>query len=122
MNVAPARYCPAGVYEIVGAEEGSDVGTDWRLTLLGPSRRLMLDRATLERMPQHSAELPIACVEGWSTTQTWSGVRLRDLAVLAGLPNARATVRSLGINALPTVWLIDQQGRYPRLTCQRRVV
>jgi DMSO/TMAO reductase YedYZ molybdopterin-dependent catalytic subunit len=29
--------------------------------------------------------LPIACVEGWSTDdQHWSGVRLRDLAALAG--------------------------------------
>jgi len=47
-------------------------------------------------MPQHTAELPIACVEGWSTTQTWSGVRLRDLAARAGMPNpARAIVRSL---------------------------
>jgi len=47
-------------------------------------------------MPQHTAELPIACVEGWSTTQSWSGVRLRDLATLAGIPNpARATIRSL---------------------------
>ncbi|NED90176.1 molybdopterin-dependent oxidoreductase, partial [Streptomyces sp. SID11233] len=33
----------------------------------------------------HGAALPIACVEGWSTTdQLWRGVRLRDLAALAG--------------------------------------
>ena len=38
---------------------------------------VMLDRAALEAMPQHTVELPIACVEGWSTTQTWTGVRLR---------------------------------------------
>jgi DMSO/TMAO reductase YedYZ molybdopterin-dependent catalytic subunit len=37
-------------------------------------------------MPQHTAVLSIACVEGWSTTQTWSGVRLADLARLAGVP------------------------------------
>jgi DMSO/TMAO reductase YedYZ molybdopterin-dependent catalytic subunit len=36
-------------------------------------------------MEQHSADLPIACVEGWSTTQNWSGVRLGDLARLAGV-------------------------------------
>ena len=47
-------------------------------------------------MPQHTAHLPIACVEGWSTAQTWTGVRLRDLAALAGLPHpASAHVRSL---------------------------
>ena len=31
-------------------------------------------------MPQHTARLPIACVEGWTTTQEWTGVRLADLA------------------------------------------
>ena len=35
------------------------------------------------------ATCPIACVEGWSTTQRWTGVRLRDLAALAGVPDAR---------------------------------
>jgi DMSO/TMAO reductase YedYZ molybdopterin-dependent catalytic subunit len=81
---------------VAAAITPADTGANWRLTLRSPSGRMLLDRATLEAMPQHTAELPIACVEGWSTTQTWSGVRLRDLAALAGLPNpARATVRSL---------------------------
>jgi DMSO/TMAO reductase YedYZ molybdopterin-dependent catalytic subunit len=39
-------------------------------------------------MPQQTYDLPIACVEGWSTTQSWTGVRLRDLAVAAGAPAA----------------------------------
>jgi DMSO/TMAO reductase YedYZ molybdopterin-dependent catalytic subunit len=44
----------------------------------------------------HTATLPIACVEGWSTVQAWTGVRLRDLAALAGVPQpASAVVRSL---------------------------
>jgi DMSO/TMAO reductase YedYZ molybdopterin-dependent catalytic subunit len=46
---------------------------------------LQLSRAQLLAMPQHSYSLPIACVEGWSTTQRWTGVRVRDLARLAGL-------------------------------------
>jgi DMSO/TMAO reductase YedYZ molybdopterin-dependent catalytic subunit len=42
------------------------------------------------------AELPIACVEGWSTTQTWRGVRLGDLARLAKVSDpAQLEVRSL---------------------------
>jgi DMSO/TMAO reductase YedYZ molybdopterin-dependent catalytic subunit len=74
----------------------ADVGTNWRLTVRSPSGQILLDRAALEAMPQHAAELPIACVEGWSTTQTWSGVPLRDLAALAGIPNpGKATVRSM---------------------------
>jgi len=55
----------------------------WRLTVRGP-RTVRVDRAALLRLPQHSYELPIACVEGWSTTQRWSGVRLADLAKLVG--------------------------------------
>ncbi len=53
-------------------------------------------RADLLRLPQHTARLPIACVEGWSTVQDWTGVRLRDLAALAGVPSpASAFVESL---------------------------
>jgi DMSO/TMAO reductase YedYZ molybdopterin-dependent catalytic subunit len=63
-----------------------DIGGGWRLVLTGGPRRVVLDRAALEAMPQHDAVLPIACVEGWSTTQHWSGVRLRELAALAGVP------------------------------------
>jgi DMSO/TMAO reductase YedYZ molybdopterin-dependent catalytic subunit len=47
-------------------------------------------------MPRHTAELPLACVEGWSVTQLWSGVRLRDLAAMAGVPApTSAVVRSV---------------------------
>jgi DMSO/TMAO reductase YedYZ molybdopterin-dependent catalytic subunit len=61
-----------------------DTGPGWRLTVAGAQRRA-LSRAQLLAMAQHEEELPIACVEGWSTTQRWSGVRLRDLAALAGV-------------------------------------
>jgi DMSO/TMAO reductase YedYZ molybdopterin-dependent catalytic subunit len=71
------------------------VGTGWSLQLTGEGGR-ELDRAALAALEQHTAQLPIACVEGWSTTQAWSGVRLRDLAALAGIPDpASAVVRSL---------------------------
>ncbi|GAB3332257.1 hypothetical protein GCM10027452_05500 [Micromonospora halotolerans] len=57
---------------------------------------MALDRARMTALAQHTAVLPIACVEGWSTTQTWTGVRLRDLAALAGSADpATARVRSL---------------------------
>jgi DMSO/TMAO reductase YedYZ molybdopterin-dependent catalytic subunit len=71
-------------------------GDTWRLVLQGGPSRVVLDRAMLATMPQHTARLPIACVEGWSTTQTWHGVRLADLARLAGVPAPRsARVTSL---------------------------
>ena len=46
-----------------------------------------LTRADLLKLEQHTVSLPIACVEGWSTeNQTWTGVRLADLAKMAGVP------------------------------------
>lgn len=62
-------------------------GPDWRLKLAGASAAT-LSRDDLLAMPQHTYDLPIACVEGWTTTQTWTGVRIRDLAELAGTPDA----------------------------------
>ncbi|MYU26689.1 molybdopterin-dependent oxidoreductase [Streptomyces sp. SID7810] len=57
----------------------------WRLVVTGRTGTVRLSRAELLRMPLHSASLPIACVEGWSTQdQWWRGVRLRDLAALVG--------------------------------------
>ncbi|MEU6591202.1 molybdopterin-dependent oxidoreductase [Streptomyces sp. NPDC046881] len=57
----------------------------WRLVVTGRTGTVRLSRAELLRLPLHSASLPIACVEGWSTAdQWWRGVRLRDLAALVG--------------------------------------
>jgi hypothetical protein len=43
----------------------------------------------LEALPRNSATLPIACVEGWSASATWRGVRVHDLLRLAGVPPTR---------------------------------
>ncbi|MET9390545.1 molybdopterin-dependent oxidoreductase [Streptomyces sp. NPDC006624] len=57
----------------------------WRLVVTGRTGTVRLSRAQLSALPLHSAALPIACVEGWSTSdQRWRGVRLRDLAALVG--------------------------------------
>jgi DMSO/TMAO reductase YedYZ molybdopterin-dependent catalytic subunit len=69
-------------------------GTGWRLQLLGGPDPVMLDRAALEAMPRHTVELPIACVEGWSTTQAWTGIRLADLAAAAGRPHPGSAIVS----------------------------
>lgn len=72
------------------------VGASWRLTLVG-EHSVSLSREQLLALPQHTYDLPIACVEGWSTTQRWSGVRLRDLASLCGVSGpATVTTRALG--------------------------
>ncbi|MFJ8629361.1 molybdopterin-dependent oxidoreductase [Streptomyces sp. NPDC093568] len=70
----------AGIREAETSEEA------WRLVVEGrDGRTVRLTRADLLGMKLHSAALPIACVEGWSTSdQWWRGVRLRDLAALVG--------------------------------------
>jgi DMSO/TMAO reductase YedYZ molybdopterin-dependent catalytic subunit len=70
----------------------------YRLLVDGPgvATPLSLTYDDLRAMPQHTAALPIACVEGWSTTQTWTGVRVRDLLARAGARDgAEATVVSM---------------------------
>ncbi|MEU1690309.1 molybdopterin-dependent oxidoreductase [Streptomyces hirsutus] len=72
----------AAYARIDAAETGEDV---WRLTVTGRAGTVRLRRDELLRLPLHNAALPIACVEGWSTSnQWWRGVRLRDLAALVG--------------------------------------
>jgi DMSO/TMAO reductase YedYZ molybdopterin-dependent catalytic subunit len=89
-----------------------NTGDRWRITLTGGPRPVALDRAALLAMPQHTAVLPIACVEGWSTTQTWTGVRLADLARLAGAPAPdSARVSSL-----------ERSGAFAAATLQRNQV
>ncbi|MFJ6564544.1 molybdopterin-dependent oxidoreductase [Streptomyces sp. NPDC091412] len=67
----------------------------YRLTVAGPrSCTLTLDE--LRDLPQHEVVLPIACVEGWSKSARWTGVRVIDLLELAGAhPHARVRVVSL---------------------------
>lgn len=68
----------------------------WRLRVRGGPTELVLSRAELATMPQRRADLPIACVEGWSATCRWQGVPLGELLRRAGAPEgSRATVRSI---------------------------
>lgn len=69
-----------------GIDPGETSEEAWRLVVVGRAgRTVRLGRAELLRLPLHSSALPIACVEGWSTSdQWWRGVRLRDLAALVG--------------------------------------
>lgn len=64
-------------------------GSSWRLEVAGRDASMMFSREDLLALPQHEAHLAIACVEGWSTgTQTWRGIRLRDLASMVDAPEA----------------------------------
>jgi hypothetical protein len=62
------------------------VDDTWRLEVIyeGTARQFSLDE--LRAMPQASHELPIACVEGWSASGTWSGVPVAELVAAVGAP------------------------------------
>ena len=62
----------------------ADTGPSWRLRLAGATTS-SLARNDLVAMMDLDVSMPIACVEGWSTTQRWSGVRLVELARLVGV-------------------------------------
>jgi DMSO/TMAO reductase YedYZ molybdopterin-dependent catalytic subunit len=71
--------------QFVGVTKAA-INPDYALELVGADGHTThLSRAQLLSMAQHTQELPIACVEGWSTTQHWTGVRLSDLKRLAGI-------------------------------------
>ena len=72
---------------------GIRVDPAYRLVVAGPSGQVTLSIAELGALPQHTVILPITCVEGWSATGTWTGVRLRDLVALTGLDPDAATAR-----------------------------
>lgn len=81
---------PVNKTAVAAGIRSESVGASWVLVLRGGHADVTLDRATLAGMPQTTARLPIACVEGWSTVQTWSGVRLAELARIAGVPAPRS--------------------------------
>ena len=86
-------------------------GSTWRLALSGGPSPVQLSRDQLLAMHQHTADLPIACVEGWSTTQRWSGVRLADLARVSGVRSpSKAHVQSLEVGGIfSEAWLQSNQ-------------
>ena len=58
-------------------------------------RTVRLTREQLLAMPQVTEELPIACVEGWSASGTWTGVRVKDLLAEVGAGPGDVVVSSL---------------------------
>ena len=90
----------------------------WRLRISGAvARPIELDLAALRAMDQRTADLPIACVEGWSAQGTWRGVPVVQLLQLAGVAADRrldVEVRSLEANGLyGRSRLSDSQARHP---------
>lgn len=66
--------------------------TDYRLEVRYGDSAVRLSRDELLDLPQHTERLPIACVEGWSASGDWTGVRIRDLLDLVGAPDDQDVV------------------------------
>ena len=73
------------------------LATDYRLEVVGKVRTpLRLSLADLRAETLSEEELPISCVEGWSTSASWRGIRIRDLLDRAGAAHdAHVRVESL---------------------------
>ncbi|MGW5377029.1 molybdopterin-dependent oxidoreductase [Nocardia sp. NPDC003999] len=85
----------------------------YRLVITAGNRVHQFTREELAALPQTSARLPIACVEGWSASASWSGVRLRELLAAVGYSGGDVRFDSLeagGIyrsSVLPAHHVID---------------
>jgi hypothetical protein len=70
----------------------------YRLTVEGP-RSFDLDLAGLAALPTVERVIPLACVEGWSVSARWRGVRLIDLVGRAG-GDAHSAVRVVSLETV----------------------
>lgn len=92
-----------------GVIETASAG-DWALTVRSGERSATFTRAELLAMPQVDAVIPIACVEGWSQSARWRGVRLRDLVDRVGAPeHATIRVRSLQERSAYTLMIMPPE-------------
>lgn len=85
----------------------------WRLTIAGGPVEVSLSREELLAMPQHSVWLPIACVEGWSASARWTGVRIRDLMDRVGAPKG-ATLRVFSLEQFSPYSVMEMRREYTR--------
>jgi hypothetical protein len=70
----------------------------YRLTVEGP-RTFDLDLSALAALPTVDQVIPLACVEGWSVSARWRGVRLFDLVRRAG-GDAHSAVRVVSLETV----------------------
>ncbi len=78
----------------------------YALELVRGDTTVRLTRDQLLAMPQVTEELPIACVEGWSASGTWTGVRVKDLLAEVGAEPDDVVVRSLQTSGPYTTTLL----------------
>ncbi|AXB45351.1 molybdopterin-dependent oxidoreductase [Amycolatopsis albispora] len=78
-----------------------EIPPGWRLEIATTAGTRSFSLTDLVALPQTTAELPIACVEGWSQSAVWTGVAFPDLLRAAGAePGSDVRVLSLERNGL----------------------
>jgi hypothetical protein len=121
-GTGPNDFPVNGTFASLGLPDRA-IGPAWRLRISGADgHHLHLTRDELAaRFEQHTYWLPIACREGWSTTQRWTGVRLRDLSAAVGgrgapallieaLDGATATLASNQVSAEESLLALSVNG------------
>lgn len=79
-NALPSYYVSREVPRWDEAVRGA-----WSLDVTGlVARPMRLSLDDLMRLPRITQRVPHYCVEGWTATVEWTGVRLRDVARLVG--------------------------------------
>lgn len=95
-DVGPQGF-PVRTPAVAAGVTETAVDPAYRLVVTGAVERdvaLTLDE--LRALPQTTARLPIACVEGWSAVASWTGVALRDLLAHVGA-SASSQVRVVSL-------------------------
>jgi hypothetical protein len=92
-DIGPQGFPVNRSAEAAGTTDLAD-DPDYRLVVAGPSLVRSFGLDELRALPMTTAVLPIACVEGWSASATWEGVRVRDLLAAAGAEPSDLVVRS----------------------------
>ena len=100
-DVGPQNFPVNKSAESAGVTK-SPLAPTYQLSVTGEvERKLSLSLQQLRSLPQVEATLPISCVEGWSASVRWRGVRVRDLLAAAGAEaNAVVSVESMQTDGL----------------------
>ncbi len=83
----------------------------YRLTIVYGDAEAVLTQEELLAMSKHTETLPIACVEGWSASGEWTGVRVRTLLDLVDAPQGSA-VRVVSLQERGPFKVIELPGNF----------
>jgi hypothetical protein len=109
VSVGP-QHLPINRTAVQAGVTETAVHPGWQLEVTGGAHPLSFTLDELGALPQTSATLPIACVEGWSKNAHWQGVRISDLMELAGAPHdADVRVVSLEKNGAYGVSVMERE-------------